>query len=240
MRRDDLPLFGPTDLFDDEGVTPDVIVRVDYALSRKQLHAALGSSFAEIAADQAPEDLTVIQVRTEVEGYLSAHGIIAVDQQMADNEHRDFPPAQQRVLQVLAEAVERAYPPRRELPPVQRPVYGGGTVTLDTLDHGRITIDEPSWCTGHDGEQIVQRSDIGHAGAATAGEYAGVEFLPARISWGPFAELQPEPYPVADVEEFPAMTPNELRELAAETARHADRLYRLADDLALLRLGGQS
>jgi hypothetical protein len=124
-------------------------------------------------------------------------------------------------------------------PPVQNPEYGPGTVTLDTLDQGRITIDEPEWCTGHDGEQIVQRVDITHVGTTVAGEFAGVEFLPACIAWGPFGELRPEPYPLADVDEFPGMDPAQLRQLAAEVGLHAGRLYSKANELDRIRRGMQ-
>lgn len=233
--RHELPMFGPTDLFDDEGITPDVIVRVDYALSREQLHAALMVGFTEIAEGRSPEDMSVVEVRTEVEGYLAAQGIVSVDNQIADDEHRDFTAEQQRIMQLLAEAIERAYPSRREPDRVQRPVYGDGTVTVETQDHGEIVIDEPAWCLGHDDEPIGYRADITHKGPWEAAEFAGVEFLPAGISWAPFSELHPEPYPVADIWEFPPMEPDELRQLAALVGSQAGRLYRLANQVDRLR-----
>lgn len=122
---------------------------------------------------------------------------------------------------------------------VQQPRYGDGTVTLQTLDHGEVTVDEPRWCVGHGGEQIVQRVDITHVGRTVAAEVetdgGTIEFLPARIAWGPFAEARPEPYPSADVDDFPAMDPAQLREFAAELALHAGRLYRLSNELDRLR-----
>lgn len=115
----------------------------------------------------------------------------------------------------------------------------GRTVTLQTVDHGELTVPEPAWCLGHEGEPVGYRADICHKGRVVAAEYEAdhdtVQFLPARISWGPFGELQPEPYPVADVEEFPPMSPEQLRELAAEVALHAGRLYRLSNELDRLR-----
>lgn len=233
--RHELPLFGPTDLFDDEGITPDVIVRVDYALSREQLHAAMMVAFTEIADGRSPEDLSVVEVRTEVEGYLAAHGILAVDNQIADGEHHDFTAEQQRIMQLLAESIERAYPPRREPDRVQHPVYGDGTVTVETNDHGEIVIDEPAWCLGHDDEPIGYRADVTHKGPWEAAEFMGVEFFPAGISWAPFSELHPEPYPVADIWEFPPMEPDQLRELAALVGTQAGRLYRLANQVDRLR-----
>lgn len=234
-----LPVYGPTDPFGDEETTPDVIVRVDYLMSREQLTTVLGMAWAEIGADRDPESLSSIEVRHEVEAWLSVQAFFALSDQMERDRSRTASPEQQRVMQVLAEAIAKAYPPRREPEPqpVQRPEYGDGTVTLDTLDHGRITIDEPVWCTGHDGEQIVQRVDVTHVGVTVTGEYAGVEFLPARISWAPFAQLQPEPLPLADVDEFPGMAPDELRGLGAEVALHAGRLYSKANELDRIHRG---
>lgn len=37
------------------------------------------------------------------------------------------------------------------------------TVTLATLDHGQITLPEPSWCIGH-GDAPQYRVDISHTG----------------------------------------------------------------------------
>ncbi|MGW3408093.1 DUF6907 domain-containing protein [Streptomyces sp. NPDC000888] len=241
-----LPVYGPTDPFGDEEHEPDVIVRVDFLMSREQITTALGIAWAEGFTDHTPEELTVVEVRHEVEAYLSVQALHALGVQMERDAQRTFPPEQQAVMQLLAAAVERAYPPRRtpEPPIMQRPRYGDGTVTVDTDDRGEITIPEPAWCLGHDDEPIGYRADVTHKGRRIVAEFESdrgpIPFLPARISWAPFSELHPEPFPVADVEDFPAMTPAQLRELAAETARHADRLYRLADDLALLRLGGQS
>lgn len=234
-----LPVYGPTDPFGDEEHAPDVVVRVDYLMSREQLTTVLGMAWAEIAADRDPESLASVEVRHEVEAWLSVQALHELGLQMERDAQRVFPPEQQRVMRVLAEAIAEAYPPRREPEqlPVQRPEYGDGTVTLDTLDYGRIAVDEPVWCTGHDGEQIVHRADVTHVGVTVTGEYSGVEFLPACISWSPFAQLRSEPLPLAEVDEFPGMTPDELRELGAEVALHAGRLYSKANELDRIRRG---
>jgi hypothetical protein len=249
--RPDMPVYGPTDPFGDEEHEPEVIVRVDFLMSREQITTALGIAWAEGFTTSPVEDLPVLQVRHEVEAWLSVQAFHALDVQMERDRQRTFPPEQQRVMQLLAAAVDRAYT-RPSVPTtlcapgvpdgtpaVQAPRYGDGTVTLLTLDHGEITIPEPAWCTGHDGEQIVQRVDVTHVGRTVAAQLetdAGtIEFLPARISWGPFAELRPEPFPLADVEDFPAMDPAQLRELAAEVGLHAGRLYRLSNELDRLR-----
>ncbi|MEV7001136.1 hypothetical protein AB0N62_26070 [Streptomyces sp. NPDC093982] len=244
--RPDMPLYGPTDPFGDEEHTPEVIVRVDFLMSREQIATALGIAWAEGFTTSPVEEVPVLQVRHEVEAWLSVQAFAELDAQVERDRGRTFPPEQQRVLWLLEEAVDRAYPPAGDKKlspaPVQAPRYGNGTVTLQTLDCGEITIPEPEWCTGHDGEQIVQRVDVTHVGRTVTAELetvgGTVEFLPARISWGPFAELRPEPYPLADVDDFPGMDPAQLRELAAEVALHAGRLYRLSNQLDRLRRNG--
>ncbi|WP_151478894.1 DUF6907 domain-containing protein [Streptomyces albicerus] len=248
--RADMPVYGPTDPFGDEEHTPDVIVRVDFLMSREQITTALGIAWAEIVeGDRTPESLSVVEVRHEVEAYLSVQAFHELDKQMERDRRRTWSPEQQAVMQLLAAAVDRAYPPvtaGEEKSPdldsiphsVQVPRYGDGTVTLQTVDRGEITADEPAWCVGHDGEQVVHQADIVHNGPAIAAEYEGVEFLKARIAWAPLGELAPEPYPVAAVDEFPPLDPDQLRELAAEIGAHAGRLYSLSNRLDRLRRAG--
>lgn len=236
-----LPVFGPTDPFGDGETTPDVIVRVDFLLSREQLTAALGISWAEIAGDRSIDSLTVVEARYEIEGYLAVQALDALDGQMARDQQRVFPPESQHAMRVLATVVDRAYPATSAPAPaaVQAPVYGVGTVTLQTLDHGEITVAEPVWCVGHDGETVGHRADITHNGTWTAAELDvdgdTVEFLPVRISHAPLAELAPEPLPVADVDGFPALDAEQLRYLAAKVGAHAGRLYSKANELDRLR-----
>src|SRR6059036_2608733 len=132
MRYEHLPAYGPTDPFGDEEHEPDVIVRVDFLMSREQLTTALGIAWAEIAGDRGPESLSVVEVRHEVEAYLSVQAFHELDAQMERDRQRTFPPEQQRVMDLLAEIVERAYPPHREpsRPAVQAPRYSEGTVAL--------------------------------------------------------------------------------------------------------------
>lgn len=72
------------------------------------------------------------------------------------------------------------------------------TIVLNTLDHGPVEFDCPSWCVGH-GWQIdatIGRNDITHnsvrvkAGAVTEA-HGWVPMMNAQISWAPFAELVP-------------------------------------------------
>jgi hypothetical protein len=109
--RDPLPVYGPTEPLGDEEHEPDVIVRVDFLMSRGQITTALGIAWAEIVEEgRGPESLSVVEVRHEVEAYLSVQAFHALDVQMERDAQRTFPPEQQRVMQLLAEAVERAYP----------------------------------------------------------------------------------------------------------------------------------
>lgn len=233
-----LPTFGPFEVQGgvDELEPAVAVVRVAFALTRTQLATALGVSFAGIAADRTAESLTDDEVRREVEGHLAAEAIHELDRQMERDEAREWPPEQARVLDVLAAAVDRAFGPPVQ-PERQRPVYRDGQVTLQTLDHGPVTVAEPSWCRGHDGEPVVHRADVTHRGewrpfeVEVAGER--VEVLGAGLSWAPFAVKAPEPYPVVetDIDGLSALGPDELRQLAAGWGLLAGELYRLANEL---------
>ncbi|WP_406127527.1 DUF6907 domain-containing protein [Streptomyces sp. NBC_00989] len=235
------PTFGPTGVQNahDDQPEPFVVVRVAYQLSRFELFAALADGYATTNTGADPDGMTVQQIRSDVEAYLSGaswRDMEALVETVAGQIEGGERPEQ---MQALKRAMDRAFPLHREPAPVQQPVYGDGTVTVETDDHGEIVTDEPSWCLGHDGEPIGYRADITHKGPWEAAEFAGVEFLPAGISWAPFSELHPEPYPVADVWEFPPMEPDQLRELAALVGSQAGRLYRLANQVDRIRRGMQ-
>lgn len=242
-RGERLPVFGPSEVFSDEETQPAAIVRVAYALSREQLLTALSIGFTEIAPDRDAENLTVDEVRREVEGWLASESLIELDRYVTQGQLTAYPPEAQRVMDALAAAVDRAYLPPPVPAAVQAPRYEGGRVWLQTLDHGEILVSEPRWCLGHDGQPVGYRADITHNGRTVAAEFEGddgpVEFLRARISWAPFGELQREPHPVVDVEDIGTVSAGQLRELAAETALHAGRLYRLSNLLERI-LRGQS
>jgi hypothetical protein len=233
--NENLPTFGPTEVFPcDENSEAFAVVRLAVEVSRDQLRTALAIGHAELNGTPPLDDMAVLAIRREVEGHLAAAATISL--------YRETESVVRRVNEVGAlpaidAAIGRAYTRPADERLQQNPRYGEGTVTLQTLDHGEITAVEPRWCEGHDGEQVVHRADIVHKGRVVAAEFNGVEFLPARISWGPFGELAPEPFPVADVEEFPPMSPAQLRELAAEAGLHAGRLYALANELERIRRG---
>ncbi|MFF1544619.1 hypothetical protein [Streptomyces sp. NPDC058291] len=108
--NEQLPVFGPTEVFVDEDVTPAVVVRVAYALSREQLLTALSIGFTEMNPDRDAVNLTVDEVRREVEGWLHAAAVYELDRYVTQGQLTAYPPEQQAVMDALAEAVERAYP----------------------------------------------------------------------------------------------------------------------------------
>ncbi|CAM5601556.1 hypothetical protein SVIOM74S_05764 [Streptomyces violarus] len=139
-----LPVFGPFEVQGgvDELEPAVAVVRVAFALTRTQLLTALAMSFAGLGADRTPESLTDDEVRREVEGQLAAEAIIELDHLMEANERTVFPPEQQRAMDLLGVAVDRAFAATPPLP-VQEPRRGEGTVTLQTVDRGEVTVPEP-------------------------------------------------------------------------------------------------
>ncbi|MFI7681425.1 hypothetical protein ACIBWG_02000 [Streptomyces griseoaurantiacus] len=110
-RRQDLPVFGPSEVFGGvDDLEPAVaVVRVAFALTRTQLVTVLAMAFTSLGPDRAPESLTDDEVRNEVEAQLAAEAIIEVDRQMEQDEATVFSAEQQRAMDVLAAAVDRAF-----------------------------------------------------------------------------------------------------------------------------------
>jgi len=244
----ELPVYGPTDPFGDEETTPDVIVRVDYLMSREQLTTVLGMAWAEIAADRDPESLSSIEVRHEVEAWLSVQAFFALSDQMERDQARTASPEQQRIMRVLAEAIDEAYPPRSapEELRMQQPRYGAGTVTLQTVDRGEVTVDEPAWCIGHDGETVGHFTDITHNGAETVApivtaKYGPSQIMTMHISHAPHLVERPEPHPLLAVEldGHGDLDPADGHNLARALRLAAVRVERAVADLERIRGGMQ-
>ncbi|MFJ2964234.1 DUF6907 domain-containing protein [Streptomyces collinus] len=236
-RGERLPAFGPYEVQGgvDELEPAVAVVRVAFALTRTQLVTALAMSFAGLGPERTPESLTDDEVRREIEGQLAAEAIIELDHLMEANEQAEFTPEQQRAIDLLAATVDRAFAPPGPLP-VQEPVRGEGTVTLQTVDRGDVVVPEPVWCVGHEGDPVSHFTDIMHTGRPVALGFEGGQLMTARLSWGPFSELQPQPHPVVDVDELPrGLDPQETRELAARAGLYAGELYRLANEADRLR-----
>lgn len=206
MSTHDLPTYGPTEVFRDEDDTaPDAVVRVAFALSREQMLTALSIGFTEVAPDRDAENLTVDEVRLEVEGWLHAAAVIELDRYVRQGQLTAYPVEAQPVMDALAAALDRAYPPRRPEPVRRAPRYGDGTVTLETFDHGEVTVPEPAWCIGHSWQPNPHRVDITHNStrvkAAAMTDGAGrVHLLHAYISHAPHLEVRPEPHPIVSVQ----------------------------------------
>jgi hypothetical protein len=248
MMRNDLPRFGPTEVVDDPGVTPEVIVRTDIALSREQLVAALSVAYASLAPDVDPDSLTVVQTRTEIEAMLTESGIVDIDNLIALD--RDGIPAEeQAVADALRRAVDRAYPtdtPEPTPPRRQDPRYRDGTVILDTVDHGEVTVREPAWCTGHDDDTVDYLAGITHNGrtcatTAITAEFGEVTVARAQISHGPHLVEQPEPYPTLHIalDLHQSFNPEDGRAVTRALRVAACRIDRTLDDLEAMRRAEQ-
>ncbi|MGP4048762.1 DUF6907 domain-containing protein [Streptomyces sp. 2A115] len=246
MRYDDLPVYGPTQILPDEGITPDVVVRVAYALSREQLATALGIGWAQMGEGRDPASLTVAEIREEVEGILGAAPVAEIDNVMERDRRRTWSAKHQAVMDQLAAAVDRAYPPTRPEPAVQDPRYAEGTVILQTGDHGEVTVPEPAWCTGHDGELVGYLADITHNGvhvkaSASTWNHGLVEVMDAYISHAPYGELHDEPHPLLalTLDAHLDATPEDARKIAQALRVASLRIDRAADEADRLRGGAQ-
>lgn len=109
-----VPTFGPTGLQNvhDDAPTPYAIVRLDYRVSRVELFAALVLGFTETNVDRDPDSLSVEEIRQEVEACLAASSFNDVWFVVERLERREFSDVQERRLEALERALERAYPPR--------------------------------------------------------------------------------------------------------------------------------
>ncbi|MGW6979966.1 DUF6907 domain-containing protein [Streptomyces sp. NPDC054932] len=115
---------------------------------------------------------------------------------------------------------------------------GARTVTVQTLDHGPITIPEPDWCLGHGGPPDVL-VDVHHTGPEHVVRYGGGIALRAELVAFPYGET-PVPVSVHVELHIPDVTldPPGLEGLAEVLVEQAAELRRLALRLAVLRAGG--
>ncbi|MGW3646674.1 DUF6907 domain-containing protein [Streptomyces sp. NPDC000878] len=115
------------------------------------------------------------------------------------------------------------------------------TVTVPTLDHGEITIPEPAWCAGHEGQPAGCRSDFLHRSPARAFAFRGKQLGAAGLVQGPFAEHASrltEAHLTLIIEGV-TLNPVGLYDLAGALDRYTDRLRDLADELHALLGGGR-
>ncbi|MFD5661003.1 DUF6907 domain-containing protein [Streptomyces hirsutus] len=114
------------------------------------------------------------------------------------------------------------------------------TVALPTVDHGDMTLPEPSWCLGHHNHQPTdQRADILHRGPDVTLTFRGRHITDAGLVQSLFSTV--------DVLGLCSSTPGVsvsiiawtldargIYELAAALDTYADRLRTLADRLRTL------
>jgi hypothetical protein len=238
------PTFGPTETFPcDENSVPFAVVTLSVTVTREQLRAALAIGHAEQSGEPPLPDLTVVDARREIEGYLAAAAVLELDRETDSINARLSP----ELAAELDAVVDRAYTrPARQDPPVQDPRYGEGTVTLQTRDRGEVTVPEPAWCLGHDGEDVSFLADLTHNGAhATAplvtAKYGPSKIMNAYISHAPHAQMRPEPKPLLSflLDGHGDLDPADGHNLARALRIAATRVERMATDLGHLRGEGQ-
>lgn len=116
------------------------------------------------------------------------------------------------------------------------------TVTVQTIDHGPVTMPEPAWCVGHDEQQPQYRIDISHFGPVTLFEVptsrGEVTTMEAAFEQRPFIG---DAFPGTDVfvwvgvaDDGCPSTPAQLDTIAAALVEHAATLRGMARRLTAL------
>lgn len=115
------------------------------------------------------------------------------------------------------------------------------TVTLPTIDHGPVTILEPSWCVGHAGhDPQTYRADLLHSGPDVAFTFQGRHITDACLVQSPCADTSSRVPGVSVSVIGRTLDPASLYELAARMDGYADRLRDLADELTAILAGPQT
>lgn len=117
------------------------------------------------------------------------------------------------------------------------------TITLPTEDHGPVTLDEPTWCSGHaDHRPDTHRADLDHKGPEHRLTHNGELLWTAFLGESPFTG-RPERRAIGVYVEQGSYAHTldvaGLYDLAATLDTHADRLRDLADQLHTLLGGGR-
>lgn len=239
------PAFGPTEPIPcDENYTPFATVRMDLVVTREQLRAALAIGHAEQSGQPALDDMSIRDVRHEIESHLGACAISLLDEEARSIDARLSP----ELTAELDAAIDRAYTLREPVREMQRPYsYSDGTVLLNTLDRGEVLIVEPAWCKGHDGDAVGTLAEISHEGADMVADVGSVDLgdvrlLRAHLSQAPYLDQRPEPHPLMYVEgmEAAAYDSQRLRLAAARLVVFAGHLRDEARRLEEFEQGDQS
>ncbi|WP_432132733.1 DUF6907 domain-containing protein [Streptomyces tendae] len=233
------PVFGPTDTIPaDENATPLAVAAIAITVTREQLRTALAAGHAEMAGQPPLDDISVLDVRREIEGHLAAGAIVSVDDETPTVTERLTP----EYTAQLDAAIDRAYTRPPAFPRIpQDPQYGHGTVTLKTLDQGDVTTAEPAWCRGHDDEIVGRLADITHYGAAVTADAVTTRdgrtcIMAAQITQAPHGR-HPEKLPLMSirVDVDTLATTEDARNISQALRIAAIRLDRATADLAHLR-----
>ncbi|MFH9038981.1 DUF6907 domain-containing protein [Streptomyces sp. NPDC017966] len=113
------------------------------------------------------------------------------------------------------------------------------TVTLPTIDHGPVTIPEPSWCAGHANHRPdTERVDLAHTGEDVTLHFRGQQLAHACLDQAPYAERATRDVQVSVSLTGTALDARGMYELAAALDTYADRLRTLADSLLVIAAEG--
>ncbi|MDX3400077.1 DUF6907 domain-containing protein [Streptomyces sp. ME01-18h] len=111
---------------------------------------------------------------------------------------------------------------------------GLGTITLPTIDHGDVTLPEPSWCVGHETDAGHQRVDLQHLGPDVALDFQGKRLMTSGLVQAPFGA---DTTPGISVFDIGVLDARLVYQLAADLDAYADRLRSLADQLLVILAG---
>ncbi|MFK4595741.1 DUF6907 domain-containing protein [Streptomyces pristinaespiralis] len=116
------------------------------------------------------------------------------------------------------------------------------TVTVHTVDHGDVTIPEPSWCVEEHTFEAY-RVDIQHTGPdlvlTVPAEGDVVPVFTAAIVKRPFSPQDPRTLVQLEVDEWRSFDAAGLDALAASLVEHAATLRKLARELSVLQEADQ-
>lgn len=119
------------------------------------------------------------------------------------------------------------------------------TITLPTVDHGDVTLDEPPWCAGHTHhDPLTERADLMHAGPTIECTQLGHTLMVAQLVQHPYAtssdpRLGSRTTGVSVDPLARTLDPTDLYILAVALDSYADQLRGLADQLTGILAGGE-
>jgi hypothetical protein len=116
------------------------------------------------------------------------------------------------------------------------------TATVRVLVAKSLQVDEPDWCTGHDGDPANYKADITHCGPEHVITVNGFETLHAMLAQAPYSEIS-SPVTALYVEEgnlTGSYTPDEVAQLADALTETANRLRTLGQELTAILERGET